>query len=752
MSILSHPLPPSIGLPAEVQSLFLRLVEDAARTPSTATIQPVHALITGTCTLLIGLLPPASLSQFQDQLFRILRSSTSRSLTEGGDTSLALYCLEIMRVIGESATEQLMLTNSLYDTQDLLASTQHISAQAWDGEAMQEYFAGQSKGPKTLQLIVLRVIEALHPGGGDSLSLQNVMLANRLITAVPADMRRDWCAGNAGAVHRLQQKALTPEIGMSLRFYALTFIVELCKGGSLAAPALVAFREMVTKPATLLEAVSHADHETLTRCIADLDPDTGIVLLRNVVRYLAVSDLCAVSNGAGVLNTIAEWLSTCASNNNDFKQGVCDALLSPNLTQDLQALASLQNLPVAQSDKQLPVCHQAQQCRRQQLCHELSALLIKCALSGSLSPPQQTLSRPAVVSLLSLHATPALTACACIRLEHTAQLVTFVEETSTQHESGDWRHALQSHYGRRAESEHRVVERILHEACSGLEARCENVELPLREEQERRQALEEQYEALTTAYTELEVNQIDGNLRLEALETERSSVLHELDEAREETGILTQRIQELEAELADANRFAKAEQSTREAAEMLGRTERAQQTEELEEARERVQSLELECKTYDQQLEQMRSTLQNTTGDRDSLRAERDILQNSATVLAARLRELEHANEVVGAHRDDLETQLRSVQSELTTEKKAHEREKQQVKEYARQNILDANASHNETMDHLAARHGGEVADLEQRVHGLREEMESARVLHTSELTRREDDLAELREKVRLKY
>ncbi|KAI7718075.1 hypothetical protein KC353_g4066, partial [Hortaea werneckii] len=91
-------------------------------------------MLSGTSTLLLGLLSNDVLLRFEKQMLGILYSSV-RKPNQETDQHLTLRCLAAISVVVKAADDQLMLTNSFYETQELLASTQQDSSR-WNATEM----------------------------------------------------------------------------------------------------------------------------------------------------------------------------------------------------------------------------------------------------------------------------------------------------------------------------------------------------------------------------------------------------------------------------------------------------------------------------------------------------------------------------------------------------------------------------------------------------------------------------------------
>ncbi|KAK5013995.1 hypothetical protein LTR60_003580, partial [Cryomyces antarcticus] len=156
VSVLSEPLPEQLALPASGQTFFVHAFEKAAQSPSAATIERVYIMLDGACRGLPAILSRENLTRFEDHLFRILKTVNTVE-----DQSLSLLCLGIMTKMACATTSRASIARarSSDDLDDLSPQSSNPPSPSWRSEAAQQFFTG-AKAPKTMQLIVLRVIWA----------------------------------------------------------------------------------------------------------------------------------------------------------------------------------------------------------------------------------------------------------------------------------------------------------------------------------------------------------------------------------------------------------------------------------------------------------------------------------------------------------------------------------------------------------------------------------------------------------------
>jgi len=711
----------------------------------------VHQLLAGISTTLLGLLSHQALAQFQEQLFSILRSSTVRSGQDAEDHYLALYCLAIMRQVTSASEEQLLSAKSLYETQELLASTPP-STSRWNVDSMREFFASSSRGPKTLQLVVLRVLEACRLSSQHSYaaSLETLTLANELINAFPVDIRSSWCAANVATVQRLQQKILGSNADCGVYLLALGFVCDLSRE-PLTRPCRKALAEIFLHAGRFVEASYELDDSVLLRCLPYvLDEATPGDLLQNLVQYIADATSVETVQSSKVLAALLEGLKDHLGEASGGGDSLCLALSDPQLQRQMCALGAGRCHSETTSSRNDRVCdeHLLQSWNR--TVHSLTSLLLTAAVTTG-----QGFSQEVVQRLLELHAGSANVRSTCNHVR--AQLrstFSYVEQAGTPQASGvNWRQTLEHQLHFQVQTSHHSLSTMFAQACASLEARCEGVELPLRQEQEKRTALQDEYDQLSSAYAELEAHSLECNLRLGAIDAEKDRCLAELEQARKEVDEALEKIDSLQESLQQTKLRADAEaeglQKAREAADLGHATALANKEAQLEESQETVSSLERSLIEKTGALEQVQHDLQDASVAKAALQLEAEDLHDivrEKQVMVDKLKDVLHDAE---SKHDRLVTERDLLRDGHEESKVKYEQHLQQVKDHGKQNLEAANASHNATMDRLAAQHGEEVADLERKLSDGQAALRRLTEQNDLEAAQRKESMAEMQEIVR---
>jgi hypothetical protein len=749
ISMLSHPLPSKYSLPSDVQILLLRLVDSAAENPATKTLKPVYDLTKGTSTLLLGLLSNAALHRFEEQLYQILRDSTNRPPGEQDDQPLSLYCLAIMKLVARGAEDALALTNSFYQTQDLLASTQQ--SPRWNAAEMEKYFSKPSSVPKTINLLALKILSActlVNEPLQDRLRVFS--LAADLMAAIPADMRDEWCAANGPFVKKLQQRTLSCDPESTLRLHAFAFIAQLCKPVFLQISSIECIRDALSDLGMLVRAYEEDNGASWNRCAtAVIDSSTVVALLSKIMKQLLTASPVDLLQNAAAFTKALDLLSSLAGERHEIADAAIASLTSTQCSPQLQRLC--EHLELSASSGQVisadtKICAVEWVNARKRISQALSSFLLKALFARE--DNENPVSRQVGASLLEFHAMSARTDSHCAHRAAPARGIRVViaeQESTPDDPDPDWRQALHDCLGSEAHAKEERLRLLFTKACADLEKRCEGIEEPLRQEYGLRATLQQQYDELQEAYGELESQSIDRKFQYEALETEKDELHHELEQARDRSHELEGRIEELEQLLQTAKEDAEWK---------LADAQKALDTAELRHATAFAKK-EADAEDLEQTNQVLRSDLEKKSRDLDTLQKKYDETQESKATtelevqrIGHELREkqsavgkLEQSLQETTNERDTLQSELDTSKETLSKDQAAHENHIQQVKDHSKQNLEAANASHNATMDHLAAQHGEEVANLERQISDLQTQLEQRKLHHQSETAKREEEM-----------
>lgn len=690
-------------MPSEVQKMFIRLFDHAAEHPSVISIKPIYQVLQGTSTLLLGILSKEALDRLEEHIFNILRNNKSEN------QSLSLYCLAIMKVMSSAAEDRLGFGGSSYDTQELLASSQHTTS-GWTPDAMQQFFS-EGKAQKTMQLVVLRAMWACTTTTGESFDerFESLVLANDIVAAVPAHLREAWRKANALVVRKLEEKVTAPALEAELRLQSMGFMTRLAEGGICSPTVMDGLRQLIVEPETSrlgLYDSGALEFEQLASA-GVLDQTTTTALLQNVVDLAAVASVESMVETFLPLTRSLRQLHSAMAHEESIVEGAMLALDVLSCGQKLRNMAkvaaSLHSTVNASPDE--GVCGRAHQAARNGLVHELCEVFLKATLSCS--QPTYSISRETVTLLLDLHATSAQSAASCSHVSEKAraagQRLTFVETKGTPNQNHlDWRTALQEQLAWNAQTGHEALIKLFADACGDLEARCLDVERPMREEQESRIALQLKFDELNHAYTNLEAESIDHTIRSNALEAEKDQCLADLEAAREDLGGSTRKVEDLEEELrntkAGVERAFGEMSRAREAAQLQHDAAFAKKEEELEDLNIHLERQQDETRAGSEELDKLRQELEAAQSDIGALREEirrMSVTNKDQEVLIDRLRTENNETSIL---KEQLETELGSAKHEARVQREAHQTECSNMQQRADQELAALNTSHEQKL------------------------------------------------------
>jgi predicted nucleic acid-binding Zn-ribbon protein len=517
-------------------------VETAARKPSATTIEPIYLLLKGTGRLLLQVLSQDVLANFQETIMNILREGAGLS-----DQCLSLYCLSIMTVF--AAAESGSGAMSSGSTGDFLASTSNSSNQRSD---VLEQFLSGSRAPKTVQLIVLVVLAASRGIDTGANANKSLILANEVICAIPAEIRGKWCIANAAVVRKLQEKASAGDETDPAQLLTLRFVANLCGSRMLSDRLFARIEATFTDPSCVRTANMLLDRKDGLDTLADIVHRGKVEsLILSAIGYATSADMLDVV----CLNAFTEIMQGVLTIGND--ETTSTRLFTPSLMNGLlrlkRRLDALTDDPEKTGGQHrgraegntIGSCVYSTRQAVATFVQATSRLLLEIRLASSDATSTSASTQSLILDLYS-QASKADPPCQH-KSPTTSRSLEFVEQSATQDlSSTDWRSIVKARLGREADT---VIQSI-GKACAGLEARCENVEQPLKEANEKYRHLEQQNAEMSSAFAQIEAINIDLGIQNHALEDERDQNRREADDNRNIVEELTRHISDLKDNLA----------------------------------------------------------------------------------------------------------------------------------------------------------------------------------------------------------
>lgn len=740
-------------MPSEAQTLFIRLFDLATDEPSLPNIRKVHKILSGTSSLLLGLLSSSSLLQLEEHLFDIIRN------IKGENQSLSLYCLAIMKIMCSDSNDDFRLSNSQYETQELLASTGITSASKWTSDAIQQFFSG-SKAQKTVQLVVLRAMWACTTSTGEPFDerMESLLLANEVISAISPHLRETWRKANSLIVGKLQDKIMSTALEPELKFQGLCFLAQVAEGSRVPATVIDGLRGFVMQPSKLQHALSAASSAG-TGYMLDagvFDENTLTASLQQAVDLAANSNQEHWLETSSCLLTVLEQIYVGMASDSRLAEGSMLALDVISCGQKLRKLLNLiENARGRDCDGSSKECGKAVQNARCSLVNSLCKTFLRSALS---SPHQSySASQDTITLLLELYAKSGRSEGQCSHIDRKARIGTtgpsFVGSVGTSEDAQfSWREAVQRHAQDRAQIDTTRLTAVFSKACSNLEARCEDVEMPLRKEKARFEELQRRYNELEQGFASLEAQSAERSVRFNAVEIERDHYIGDLEMQREEIEGNERKIEELLLALQRARE--EAEQSRRDArneaetAELTHAASSARKDEELEELQIRLHEAERQ--------EQEKMT------DLDALRAEESQLQLELQQAKDELEEAhrldaEHQRAITDVRRErdatysqieELSSSLDAARDDAMAQREAFERDLSDLRQQADTDFATASDKHEEKIADLTRMYEENAEALRKQLAEVQDEVDQAREQHRADIEQWETEIGEKQKKV----
>ena len=563
IALLTSPLPPSLTIPSATQNLLICLFERTAAQPELATLRPVLRLLNGACRPLISVLPFTVLSTLEDRLMNIMRA-----LAPVKNKTSAIYCLSIMKIILDEFTAVPQSTpTDVWDNLDSSNASQRGASQRWKPDALAHLFQG-GRGLKTISLIALQVIWACTSGiemSEPEASLTSVTVANDILNAVGATEREEWCRQNGSVILRkLQERCLVPSLSPALRLQALTFLSSLTESIPLSSQYVSAYEHLILDFGSIKSDVDQLDHAlvaSLPRFAPLLGNDYWETFIDSLLDKLLEPKVPLILMSSGKLIMLLKRLVDVVGESSQCRQGVISALSSFRYSQKVDRFLCSHTVAPTSAGA-LPYCSRLVDHNTNLLAKSFCALLLRSALaveSGEVQLPNNL-----VPGLLTRHAASGSADAGCQSCDRQASIsrnrVLFVEVESTPDiacASLPWKEKLAMRLQVQAKDQQQAIITSFAEICQDLEKRCEGVEGPLRQEQEKLASLSTRHEQLGKAYGELEAQVMDRELRINVLEAEIESHGVQSDFASAENRNLLLRVEAAATALEHANEQAK---------------------------------------------------------------------------------------------------------------------------------------------------------------------------------------------------
>ncbi|CAF9903873.1 MAG: hypothetical protein ALECFALPRED_003021 [Alectoria fallacina] len=526
VALLSTPL--ECATPSEVPVFLLKCLEKAVQSLSPETIRPVYLLLSGVESSYLDILPFDILSSLQSQMIEVLTQIDS------DDHLASLLCLA---VLAKFASRPGIMEQSQPNVQSF--PKDENGPESADRFLPARKFFSSKKAPKTLDLVVLKVITACSQScqlGTDEI-VESLKLSREIVDAFDKKEICFWQAGNVGKTKKLYAKILRPGIEAKVQCEALNFLVALSAGDLLLPEVIPSLKSyLLTSKADVLST------NAIEQCIVLLE-DVSICELLDSLLALACAklhpcreSLTKIDHALRLITIFMERIPTSSKLLKTVLQFISSKVVSDMLRQyAFQAQGPLRS-GFVHCHSTIDVCPLLYREAQVRLHHSLVLMFLESALYASECGCHFDASMMTLLlgkTYLQSPAQPASTECTQRRptnlIKPRVSLFEAVSTPRVDSVSLNWRDGLIRELSRDVDCRYEGVIRIIGEICRDLELRCNETELPLREEQSRSRDLQARMESSERNKAELEFQAQNHQSALNALEIERDRLANQIE-------------------------------------------------------------------------------------------------------------------------------------------------------------------------------------------------------------------------------
>ncbi|OJD33938.1 kinesin k39 [Diplodia corticola] len=573
VAMLSEPLPHSVPLPFTAQEFFMRLFDEAMKSTDEHHVSTIYKLLDGACRDLLGILPEDRIKYIEEKGYELLKSSAANPSHAPNETwhRLQILSLGLMGILAQTCDPHLnavapvdMAVGNIPSEASLRGnSLKHV-------EEIPRMF--QTRGARaTIRLTVMVAIGMLstHEKGLDDDLARYLKIVAEVLSIMPPSARQKFLDDDGKFVSKLVEKVQKAGDHPGVQLQGLLSIALLHEGRTLPESAVSAYTRALLAARHLpgnVRAFSDAARISLPLFAAQLNED----FVRNFL-------CCSIEATEQVTSRVGElqWLRLLGKHLDDVAQEtpavrryILLTLSSDCFQGHLQKLLSLSvaNTGIHQTGEGSCRCHAL--ASSMALGLETCSLLLRTAIMAQTD--EIGIHTRVGLDLLQKQqelASSRTPVCEHLRSnQETTPPLSFLQEKCTPHtqsESRDWRERLAREVEVQERNRLELIERRMGEVCRDLEARCEQVEEPLRLEQlkvqeleEKLRTLKEQHGELATHASNLENREVDREFFVQGLEAEKIQAEQDCQRASDAKDDLAKRTEDLQRKLDHANQTA----------------------------------------------------------------------------------------------------------------------------------------------------------------------------------------------------
>jgi predicted nucleic acid-binding Zn-ribbon protein len=778
VALLSTPLPPQSPPPAKLVAFFLKCLDRATKSPSISTIRPLYVLVANGYKHLTLQMSENQSHGFAKRMTGFLAEKCS---ADTDVNTFLTYCLATL-------------------------AHMHLATEIKSGKttAIGEFFQGK-KAPMVLTLVIniVNVLASPETRRDWQEKIGLIRMATIIASAVSDQVKANGASSSdAASLVRLLEKARAQEdtrvVSEVLQFVSALSLVTppaplkatmeelLCRSRKeettiMFLPLMSAGFFAVSSVGPVMPVWDDSDfpqQEASQRLVGDM--------LRSVIKHASANNQPTHSSYLLLRDRIEfiQKLSDDIPQSPHLRRHVLAALSTPELVPLVNDFIKHTNRPPVASE----ACSEGEACQwsifsltnRLQLA--LCTFILRCSFysqAGGEGGGEGVQPLPASMATKIMEKLGSLSAAVQYQsqcpFEKTLKsktssphdILSLIEEVASPEariSSRNWRQSLMQGLARDTDRQHGFIVSTVSEICRDLERRCENVEKPLRAEEENSRRLQAEVEKLKAQCADVEEQLGRCIHNLDHAAAENEMLENKLDCAMEKTKEAMERVKELE-EMVEVER-EEARQNIEELERELADTKKALERELLETKSEHLEELKAVKDAADQaamehmaalnsrqetidQLQQHKRKLEQDADDAKDeisfLKEEKSRLEETAESLRKHLAgarqelgesktqigDLRHENETLGA--DKMSLQERMAVLEKNLDETCHQLDRYKTCLVQKIRDLDRQDQMLDELDYQKRRQKEQICllerdrdDLDARVQELEKEVETA--------------------------
>ncbi|KAF2146275.1 uncharacterized protein K452DRAFT_355693 [Aplosporella prunicola CBS 121167] len=647
--LLADPLPESIPLPSSAQKFFVRIFEEALQATTEQNLSLLHSLLSGACRELLNILPHEQLDYFEDRSYDLLKI-TENSL----NSKFRFFCIGILLPFVEPNFTRITLPTSPLGSIPYSQPERLAPVKALD-EVPRIFREGVAH--VTVHYLLLGLVNTCIDDRNvfDDETIRSMKVANETLTVIKPEVRHTYARKNGFIVEKLLAKLSRLDNQPMAQLQGLTYIGLLYENHKIPADVVLAYQMALLactqEPASVLS-------DTLSLSLPCFTHQLTEDFVGNVLRKSMDAAVMSHSHSAELegLIIIIQLLSEGALNSRAFRKRLFLSLSAEETKEPLENLLKPSPSSSSALCTRQGICPVGVLNTGRRLCLSMCSLLLKSALATQAGEVGIDLYVGLHILQKQQEVTPQLSPCKHFQAPPQHAPISLVQETctpQTQSDSYNWRQRLATDLENHGKLEINFIQRRVDDVCRDLEARCENIEEPLHQEQQKvqelrleLQAMHEKSDKLNAHIRQLEAHELDRDLCMEGLETEKAQTEADLQHVTSQKDDLLKQLDNLFHKQGEAeNALIKA---------------RKEYDQSLSQIRALLTGKEVECLEQTRTLETMQIVIGKLETDlcttREEVLRERNISEETKEKLAHTIGELEEARAVHLQARSDIES------------------------------------------------------------------------------------------------